>query len=131
MHADSILCHHSRVHRRERDPLDEPTATLGELLRALSARYGPAFRRWVLDQDELGQVVLIVINGHDARHQGGINARLSPGRYHRDLSGDCWRARGARSPSRSGFSKKSRWQPYEPLCGKHLRTHFLWLIADG
>jgi MoaD family protein len=57
---------------------DEPTDTLGELLRALSTRYGPAFRRWVLDQDELGKTVLIVINGHDSRHQGGINARLRP-----------------------------------------------------
>ena len=57
---------------------DEPTATLGELLRALSARYGPAFRRWVLENDDLGKMVLVVINGHDSRHQGGINARLRP-----------------------------------------------------
>ncbi len=55
---------------------DEPTATVGELLKALSDRYGPEFRRWVLDGDDLGKVVLVVINGHDARHHGGIDARL-------------------------------------------------------
>jgi len=57
---------------------DEPTATLGELLHALSARYGPAFRRWVLEQNDLGKTVLVVINGHDSRHEGGINASLRP-----------------------------------------------------
>ena len=56
---------------------DEPTATLGELLHALSVRYGPAFRRWVLEGDDLGKTVLVVINGHDSRHQGGINAPLN------------------------------------------------------
>jgi molybdopterin synthase sulfur carrier subunit len=55
---------------------DEPTATLGELLLALSARYGSVFRRWVLENDDLGKTVLVVINGHDSRHQGGINATL-------------------------------------------------------
>ena len=57
---------------------DEPTATLGELLRVLSARYGPAFRRWVLENDDLGKTVLVVINGHDSRHQGGIGTPLHP-----------------------------------------------------
>jgi len=57
---------------------DEPTASLGELLHALSARYGPAFRRWVLDRDELSTTVIVVINGSDCRHQGGIHARLGP-----------------------------------------------------
>jgi MoaD family protein len=57
---------------------DEPTATLRELLHALSARYGPAFRRWVLEKDDLGKMVLVVINGHDSRHQGGIDTRLHP-----------------------------------------------------
>ncbi len=57
---------------------DEPAATLGDLLHALSARYGPAFRRWVLEQDDLGKAVVVVLNGHDARHHGGINAVLHP-----------------------------------------------------
>ncbi len=57
---------------------DEPTPNLRELLKTLSARYGPEFRRWVLDQDDLGKTVLVVINGHDARHHGGIDAPLRP-----------------------------------------------------
>ncbi len=57
---------------------DEPMATLGDLLCALAVRYGPVFRRWVLERDELGGSVLVVINGHDARHHGGIHAPLQP-----------------------------------------------------
>ena len=57
---------------------DDPTSTLGELLHKLSARYGPTFRRWVLEYDDLGRAILVVINGHDSRHQGGINASLHP-----------------------------------------------------
>jgi len=55
-----------------------PAPTLGDLLRDLSARYGPAFQRWVLEGGELGKVSLILINGQDARHRGGINAPLTP-----------------------------------------------------
>ncbi len=57
---------------------DGPAATLGDLLHALSGRYGPAFRRWVLDEGDLGKTVLIVVNGHDSRHQGGIQMVLRP-----------------------------------------------------
>ncbi len=56
----------------------EPTATLGDLLRGLSDRYGPEFRRWVLDGDALGSSVMVVINGDDARHQAGLATRLAP-----------------------------------------------------
>ena len=55
-----------------------PTSTLGDLLRELSGRYGPAFQRWVLEGEELGKGILIQINGHDARHEGGIKAPLKP-----------------------------------------------------
>lgn len=57
----------------------ELPVTLGELLHTLSDRYGPEFRRWVLDGDALGHAVMIVINGDDARHRGGLQARLAPG----------------------------------------------------
>jgi len=55
----------------------EPAPTLGDLLRLLSDRYGPEFRRWVLDGESLGNSVLVVINGNDARHQGGLATRLA------------------------------------------------------
>jgi MoaD family protein len=55
----------------------EPPATLGDLLRLLSDRYGPEFRRWVLDDHELGGSVMVVVNGNDARHQAGLATRLA------------------------------------------------------
>lgn len=57
---------------------DQPTSTLGEMLRLLSDRYGPEFRRWVLDGENLGGSVMIVINGDDARHKAGLATRLAP-----------------------------------------------------
>jgi molybdopterin synthase sulfur carrier subunit len=56
----------------------EPTPTLGELLRLLSDRYGTEFQRWVLDGENLGGSVMVVINGDDARHQAGLATRLVP-----------------------------------------------------
>ena len=53
-----------------------PAPTLGDLLRDLSARYGPLFQRWVLEGEGLGTSILIQINGHDARHEGGVAAPL-------------------------------------------------------
>lgn len=57
---------------------DQPTPTLGELLCLLSDRYGPNFRRWVFDGENLGGSVMVVINGDDARHQAGLATRLAP-----------------------------------------------------
>lgn len=57
---------------------DGPAPTLGNLLRALSDRFGPEFRNWVLDGDELGGSVMVVVNGNDARHQAGLATRLAP-----------------------------------------------------
>ena len=55
----------------------ELTPTLGELLRLLSDRYGPEFRGWVLNGESLGGSVMVVINGNDARHQGGLKTQLA------------------------------------------------------
>lgn len=57
---------------------DQPEATLGELLRDLCVRYGDRFRSWVLDGNDLGQAIIILVNGCDARHLGGINTPLQP-----------------------------------------------------
>jgi MoaD family protein len=56
----------------------EPTPTLGELLRLLADRYGPEFRRWVLDGERLGSAVMIVVNGDDVRPKAGLQTRLAP-----------------------------------------------------
>ncbi|HYB44569.1 MAG TPA: MoaD/ThiS family protein [Candidatus Methylomirabilis sp.] len=57
---------------------DEATGTLRDLLEKLSVRYGPEFRRWVLDKNELGKTVILVVNGQDARHVGGVETPLHP-----------------------------------------------------
>ena len=55
----------------------QATPTLGELLRLLSVQYGPEFRRWVLDGESLGNSVMVVVNGDDARHEAGLATRLA------------------------------------------------------
>ena len=55
----------------------EAAPTLGDLLRLLSDRYGPEFRRWVFEGKGLGGSVMVVINGDDARHQAGLETRLA------------------------------------------------------
>ena len=55
----------------------EPAPMLGDLLRLLSDRYGPEFRRWVLEGEDLGGSVMVVVNGNDARHQAGLATHLA------------------------------------------------------
>ena len=57
---------------------DEPTPTLRELLVRLSERYGPRLQRWLLEGEELGSSVLVLINGEDVRHGSGLVSRLQP-----------------------------------------------------
>jgi MoaD family protein len=56
----------------------ELTPTLGELLRLLAERYGPQFRRWVLDEERMGTSVLVLVNGEDVRHGAGLSTVLHP-----------------------------------------------------
>jgi sulfur-carrier protein len=56
----------------------EPTSSVGDLLQLLSDRFGPEFRRWVLESEELGGSVMVVVNGNDARHQAGLATKLAP-----------------------------------------------------
>ena len=43
-----------------------PAATVGALLRDLAEKYGPEFRRWVLD-DRTAALAIVLVNGHDVR----------------------------------------------------------------
>jgi sulfur-carrier protein len=57
----------------------EPAAAdLGELLGTLATRYGPAFRRVVLDGERLAPAVMVLVNGRNARFAGGAEAPLKP-----------------------------------------------------
>lgn len=59
---------------------NEPADHLGILLASLSKRYGPAFQRWVLEEDgRLSQLSIVLINGRDSRDLGGLDAPLKPG----------------------------------------------------
>ena len=82
----------------------EPTPTLGELLRLLSDRYGPDFRRWVLDGESLGSSVMVVINGEDARHRAGLDTRLAA----TDVVSLFPIMAGGSRPKRSAFSGQQR-----------------------
>jgi len=53
--------------------------TIGDLLREVCSRYGPNFKRWVLEEDgSLGQMCIILVNGHDVRELNGLATRLHP-----------------------------------------------------
>jgi len=47
-------------------------------LRALVARYGHEFERWVLKDGELWDLVIILVNGHDVRQMQRCNTALAP-----------------------------------------------------
>jgi molybdopterin synthase sulfur carrier subunit len=58
---------------------DRPAATLGILLKDLSERYGASFQKWIMEKGEMTSLTIILINGHDARHLGRMEAPLSEG----------------------------------------------------
>ncbi len=53
-----------------------PVPSLGALLHALSARYGKEFERWVLEGDRVGRAAIVLVNGRDSRHLGGLDTPL-------------------------------------------------------
>jgi molybdopterin synthase sulfur carrier subunit len=53
--------------------------TIGDLLRELCSQYGPKFQHWVLEEDgSLGQMCIILVNGHDIRDLNGLATNLHP-----------------------------------------------------
>ena len=56
-----------------------PDATLGVLLRDLSARFGPEFEDKILFNGELANHAVVMIDGEYARDVGGMGARLDRG----------------------------------------------------
>jgi molybdopterin synthase sulfur carrier subunit len=58
---------------------DAPVSTLRELLEVLCVKYGPGFRKWLEDDEgNLGGLSIIVVNGIDYRHLGGLDMPLKP-----------------------------------------------------
>jgi molybdopterin synthase sulfur carrier subunit len=53
--------------------------TAGALLLELCSRYGPKFKSWVLKENgSLGEMCIILVNGHDIRELDGLATRLHP-----------------------------------------------------
>ena len=64
------------THRSEQ-VWDSPVASVGELLIALCNSYGPEFRKWVVDENGgIGGLSIILVNGTDYRHLGGLDTPL-------------------------------------------------------
>jgi molybdopterin synthase sulfur carrier subunit len=62
---------------RSKEPWNSNSETVGDLLRDLSSRYGKDFKRWILEEDgSLGQMCIILVNGHDIRELDGLTTRL-------------------------------------------------------
>ena len=56
--------------------LDETPADLRELLTALSGRYGTSFRRAVYSGAELGDAIIILVNGRNVLYLKGLDTPL-------------------------------------------------------
>jgi molybdopterin converting factor small subunit len=56
-----------------------PGATLGDLLKELSARFGPEFEDYVLVDGEIAPHAVVLVDGQYAREVGGIDAPLDGG----------------------------------------------------
>lgn len=53
------------------------TAEVGGLVAALSARFGPAFDRWVLDENrDLRPDIIVLVNGRNVRFLDGLRTPL-------------------------------------------------------
>ena len=53
-------------------------ATVGELLSALAARFGPAFERRVAPGGRKSDEIIVLVNGSDIRHLSGVDTPLGP-----------------------------------------------------
>jgi adenylyltransferase/sulfurtransferase len=58
--------------------VDSTPTDMGELLRLLSDRYGPAFRNAVFEGDALHRELILLVNGRNVRLSGGLDTPLHP-----------------------------------------------------
>jgi sulfur-carrier protein len=55
-----------------------PAADLQHLLQDLSVRYGRVFAGAVISGNDLSPTIIILVNGRDVRHLGGLKTPLAP-----------------------------------------------------
>jgi len=62
---------------KKEEDWQEPEATVGDLIRALVARYGHGFERWVVKDGDLWDLVIVLVNGHDVRNLQRFATKLT------------------------------------------------------
>lgn len=77
MHVKYFATFRELAGERERQVDSSPT-DMGELLRLLSDRYGPAFRNAVFEGDALHRELILLVNGRNVRLSGGLDTPLHP-----------------------------------------------------
>lgn len=67
-----------RDYTKTKEAIEEDKETLKELLHHLSNKYGEKFRNKALKNngDELGDEIIILVNGRHVAHLDGINTKL-------------------------------------------------------
>ena len=64
------------THQREQI-WNQRVSTVHDLLHALCTKYGPEFRRWIVDEyGNFGGYCVVLVNGVDYRELDGIETRL-------------------------------------------------------
>ncbi|MFZ5859019.1 MAG: MoaD/ThiS family protein [Chloroflexota bacterium] len=65
------------VTRQNEQVWNAPVSSVRELLEELCQVYGSEFRQWMMDENgNLGGLSIVLVNGTDYRHLGGLDAPL-------------------------------------------------------
>ncbi len=67
-----------QVTGKSQEQWNRPAATLGDLMRDLTARYGTGFSTWLMVDGKMSQIAIIMVNGQDVRHLQGFETPLKP-----------------------------------------------------
>jgi molybdopterin synthase sulfur carrier subunit len=66
------------ITRKNEEQLNNPPATLGELIDSLCKRYGKAFAKWVsCEEGGYGSLSIFLVNGIDYRSLDGLQTKIS------------------------------------------------------
>lgn len=65
-----------KLTHREQEPFGGTATTLRDLLRELGREHGPAFSARVQEGDALSRTIIVLVNGRNAEHLGGLDAPL-------------------------------------------------------
>jgi MoaD family protein len=67
------------ITRQREQVWNQPVTTVQDLLQTLCTKYGPEFRRWMVDENgNFGGFSVVLVNGVDYRELGGMETHLKP-----------------------------------------------------